>query len=157
MKKSIIILFTLLGLLLAACSRPTGSTPAPVPGAVAATASTTTAPTGDTLTQTNDEAMVTVKVTPLNLDDRSAEVLTFSVVLDTHSVELDYDLKSIGALSTDTGETVQPTDWTGPPGGGHHKEGVLAFPSLKNRGQSLTLVLRGIAGVPERQFIWKVK
>ena len=154
MKKSVLILFALSGLILAACSSSTGSTPT----SDAATRSLNSAtPTAANLTRTNDEAMVTVKVTPLNLDDRSAEVLTFSVVLDTHSVELDYDLKSIGALSTDTGETVQPTDWTGPPGGGHHKEGVLAFPSLKNRGQSLTLVLRGIAGVPERQFIWKVK
>jgi hypothetical protein len=127
-----------------------------VPGAVAATASATTAPTGDTLTQTNDEALVTVEVTPLNLADRAAEKLTFKVVLDTHSVELAYDLKSIGTLSTDSGETVQPTDWTGAPGGGHHKEGVLAFPQLKNRSQSLTLVLRGIADVPERTFTWKV-
>lgn len=155
MKKSIIILFAIAGLFLAACSSAASPTPA---SPTAAENSTSSAPgeTASGLTQTNDEAMVTVEVTPLNLDDRSADALTFNVVLDTHSVDLNYDLKSISALNTDTGEIVQPTEWTGAPGGGHHKEGVLAFPQLKDRGQSLTLVIKGIADVPERTFTWKV-
>lgn len=155
MKKWIIIGLILGSLALAACSSQTAATPAP-----ASNSSTSAAPaaaaSGENLTQTNDEAMVTVAVTPLNLDDTSAPVLTFKIVLDTHSVDLNYDLAQLATLSSSAGEKVEPTTWTGAPGGGHHKEGVLAFPALKNRGQTLTLTLRGIADVPERAFTWKV-
>ncbi len=34
--------------------------------------------------------------------------------------------------------------------------GTLSFPAVKNRGQSLTLTLRGIANVPESTSTWKV-
>ena len=100
--------------------------------------------------------MVTVAVTPLNLDDQSAATLDFEIALNTHSVDLGYDLMQIATLSNDAGEQVQPTKWNGPTGGGHHREGTLSFPQLKNRGQTLTLTLRGIAAVPERTFTWKV-
>jgi hypothetical protein len=112
-------------------------------------------PASENLTQTNDEAMVTVAVTPLNLSDKSAATLDFDVALNTHSVDLGYDLTQIATLRSDAGEQVQPTKWNGPTGGGHHREGTLSFPQLK-RGQSVTLTLRGIAGVPERIFTWKV-
>jgi hypothetical protein len=113
-------------------------------------------PASDDLTQTNDEAAVTIQVTPLNLNDRSAATLDFEIALNTHSVELGYDLTAIATLSNDAGEKVQPTKWDGPGGGGHHREGTLSFPQLKNRSQALTLTLRGIADVPERTFTWKV-
>ncbi len=154
MKKSIIILFALSGLLLAACSSPTG--PVPATSNTNSPSSSTTAANAS-LIQTNDEASVTVEVTPLNLTDQSASTLDFKIALNTHSVDLNYDLTTIATLSSDTGEKVQPTKWDGPAGGGHHREGTLSFPQLKNRVQSLTLVLRGIAGVPEREFVWKVK
>ena len=156
MKKSIIILFALAGLFLAACS----SAASPTPASPTAAANSTSSQPGDTasgLTQANDEAMVTVEVTPLNLTDQAASTLDFKIALNTHSVDLGYDLTTIATLSSDTGETVQPAKWDGPAGGGHHREGTLSFPQLKKRGQSLTLVLRGIADVPERKFIWKVK
>src|SRR5512143_1976188 len=107
----------LLGLILAACS-PTVSTPAPA-------AATNAAPAVDDLTQTDDEAMVTVAVTPLNFDDKSAATLDFKIALNTHSVDLGYDLTQIATLSNDAGEKVQPIKWAGPAGGGHHREGTL--------------------------------
>ena len=151
MKKAFSILFPLLaGLFLSACGSSAGPTPA-----ATATPSEPGSPT-TSLTRTNDEALVTVAITPLNLDEASASALTFKVVFDTHSVDLNYDLARLATLSSSTGEIVEPKTWTGAPGGGHHKEGVLAFPQLKNRGQTLTLTLRGIADVPERTFTWKV-
>jgi hypothetical protein len=150
-----ILLVGSLGLLLAACGSPTASLPAPATSSASAAAANT-APAGDSLTQTNDEASVIVEVTPLNLSDKSAATLDFKIVLNTHSVDLAYDLTTIATLGSDAGEQVQPTTWDGPTGGGHHREGTLSFPQLKNRGQVLTLTLRGIAAVPERTFTWKV-
>jgi len=153
MKKILVIsTLMLLGLILAACSGAASPTPA-VP---AASTSGKTTPAGADLTQTKEEAAVTVKVTPLNLNDAAPSVLDFKITLDTHSVDLGYDLTAIASLSSDAGEEVKPVKWDGPGGGGHHKEGVLSFPALKNRGQALTLVLRGIADVPERTFVWSV-
>lgn len=155
-KLPVISLVVLLGLILAACSSPTASTPAPASSASSSAASANAAPAAGDLTQTNEEASVTVAVTPLNLNDKSAATLEFKVALNTHSVDLSYDYKAIAALSSDAGEKVQAVKWDGPTSGGHHVGGTLSFPAIKNRGQSLTLTLRGIADVPERTFTWKV-
>jgi hypothetical protein len=149
MKKVLVIsTLMLLGVILTACSGAASPTPEAVSG-------NTTSSAVD-LTQTKEEAAVTVKVTPLNLNDSAATALDFKITLDTHSVDLGYDLTAIATLSSDAGEEVKPVKWDGPGGGGHHKEGVLSFPAVKNRGQALTLVLRGIADVPERAFVWSV-
>lgn len=159
-KYAVLTLVMLSSLTVAACASPTALTPAPTATSASANSAATSpaslAPTSDDLTQTNDKAAVIVQVTPLNLHDRSAPTLDFEIVLDTHSVELDDDLITIATLSNTTGEKVQPAKWDGPAGGGHHREGTLSFPQLKNRGQVLTLTLRGIADIPERTFIWKV-
>lgn len=156
MKKYVVVsLMMLLSLIVAACSSSPSSTPAPAVSSASAAAANA-APAGDELTQINDKAMVTVAVTPLNLNDKSAATLDFKIALNTHSVDLGYDLTTIATLSSDTGEKVQPIKWDGPAGGGHHREGALSFPQLKQRGQTLTLTLRGIADVPERTFTWKV-
>jgi hypothetical protein len=162
--KKLMILLVLLGLSLAACSSPSAVTPAPaaptkaVPteAASATAAATNAAQAADDLTQISDEAAVIVAVTPLNFADQSAATLDFDIALNTHSVDLSYDLKQIATLSSDAGEEVQPTQWNGPTGGGHHREGTLSFPQLTQRGQTLTLTLRGIADVPERTFTWRV-
>ncbi len=153
-KHSVILLVLLPGLILAACSSPAVSTLAPSSSSSAASANV--APAGDDSTRTNDEASVTVAVTPLNLNDKSAATLEFKVALNTHSVDLRYDYRAIAVLSSDAGEKVQAAKWDGPTSGGHHVSGTLSFPAMKNRGQTLTLTLRGIANVPERTFTWKV-
>ncbi len=150
MKMWLILLIVLASLILAACSSPTASAPA------ANAATTKAAPAADNLTRTDNEAMVTVAVTPLNLDNASAATLDFDVALNTHSVDLSYDLTQIATLRNDAGEQVKATKWNGPAGGGHHRDGTLSFPQLKQRGKTLTLTLRGIADVPERTFTWKV-
>ena len=152
----------MLALSLAACS---GSTSPAAPAALGNTASSTApaasasgnaAPSAADLTRTNDQAAVTVEVTPLNPNDKTAATLDFQIALNTHSVDLSFDLTAIAALRGDLGEEVKPTKWDGPTSGGHHVSGTLTFPQMKDRGKSLTLVLRGIAGVPERTFVWNV-
>jgi manganese oxidase len=110
------------------------------------------------LTQSAEAGAVTVVVTPLNLLD-AQDTLDFTIVLDTHSVELDMDLSEMAVLQI--GETeIAATAWDAP-AGGHHVEGVLSFPALDDaegnilaEATSVTLVLRGLAGVSERTFTW---
>lgn len=146
---AVVGLALILGIVISACS---ASPPA------AATRGPTSTATPSTSTQTSDEGQVTVKVT---WTDPSAG-LAFAVVMDTHAVDLDgYDLKQLAVLRTDQGREVQPNDWDAPKGG-HHRSGTLTFPTNGPDGKSLigphtrtiTLVIRDVAGVPERVFRW---
>ena len=110
-------------------------------------------PTPDPLARTNEANAVGVEIMPRNLYDASAGTLEFEVTFTTHTVDLAYDFAALATLRSDSGEEVAALKWDGP-NGGHHVFGVLSFPALKARGQTITLVLRDIAGVPERAFEW---
>jgi hypothetical protein len=64
-------------------------------------------------------------------------------------------LKAV-VLRDDTGKEYAPISWDGAGPGGHHREGKLKFAALTTRPKSLTLVLKDVAGVPERRFKWDV-
>jgi hypothetical protein len=99
---------------------------------------------------------VVVEVIPLNLDQPET-TLHFQVSLNTHSVELDYDLTQLAVLRTDRGDEVTPLRWDGSRGG-HHVSGVLYFPAVNLEGaQWIELVIREVAGVPERSFRWELE
>lgn len=144
-----------LGLLLAGLLAACGGQPA------APTLAPTAAPAGESpLARTDDQGSVEFSVTPLNLS-APGETLDFDVVMDTHSVELNWDLAGQATLTTDTGRQVQGQSWPG--GSGHHVEGVLSFPAETAVGQPLlegasrlTLVIQN-AGVPERTFEWALE
>lgn len=94
---------------------------------------------------------VTVKVTYL---EQTAHESRFSVILDTHSVNLDmYDLKALSLLRDDTGLTMEPTGAENK-GSGHHREIILTFPRPSLERKWLELVIKDIAGVKERMFRW---
>ena len=106
------------------------------------------------LPQTQSGGGVTVKVTYLA---QTAHESQFSVVLDTHSVNLDlYDLKVLSLLRDDTGLTMQPTGAENK-GSGHHREIILTFPRPSVDRKWLELVIKDIAGVKERTFRWDRK
>jgi len=54
------------------------------------------------------------------------ETLDFDVTMDTHSVDLSWDLAAQSTLATDAGVEVKGLSW--PVGNGHHYEGTLSFP-----------------------------
>lgn len=116
-------------------------------------------PAAAALTRTSDERSVKVEVTPLNRS-AGADTLDFRVVLDTHSVELDYDLAKIAVLRDDRGNAYRPSSWQGP-AGGHHVDGVLHFVQAREimspRPAYLELQIEGVAGVPRRSFRWESK
>ncbi|HKZ69527.1 MAG TPA: hypothetical protein VJ020_05580 [Anaerolineales bacterium] len=111
------------------------------------------------MTKVDAQGAVEFAVTPLNLT-APAETLDFDVSLNTHSVDLSWDLAAQATLAADTGLEVKGLSW--PVGGGHHYEGILTFPAKTAEGkplldgaETLTLNIRD-AGAPERVFVWSI-
>lgn len=98
---------------------------------------------------------VTVDVTFLK--DR-VDALAFEVVLDAHSVNLDgYRFEEIVRLRDGRGGELTPTSVEGAKGSGHHREATVLFTWPDPKPASLELVVKGVAGVPERVFRWPVQ
>jgi hypothetical protein len=154
-------------LTLSACSiRPAGdqaagealptSTRTPVP---TATPDLSSEPTPASLTRTDDQGAVEFVVEPLNLND-SGDTLDFSVSMNTHSMDVGWDLAALATLETDAGVKVGATAW--PIGSGHHYGGTLSFPRLAANGadlldgaSALRLTIRD-TDVLERVFTWEI-
>jgi hypothetical protein len=86
----------------------------------------------------------------------------FDVVMSTHAVDLDgYDLTQLAVLRVNGAGEIHPANWDAPKGG-HHRQGTLTFPTTASDGSALIgpdtrtieLVIRDIAGVPERVLRW---
>lgn len=122
------------------------------------TALPTSAPAAN-LTRTDTQGAVEFTVAPLNLQ-ANATTLEFQVVMDTHSVDLSWDLAAQSVLKTDTGLEVAGSQWTA--GSGHHYENTLVFPAQTKDGnpllaaaKTLTLTIKN-TDVPERSFVWEL-
>ena len=166
--KRLLIFLLPLALGLAACAP--AATPAQLPAPATEPAATDLPPTsaaiptveaaGD-LVRVDEQGMVAVQVTPLNLDP-AAESLDFEIAMNTHSVDLSMDLSTLSTLTTDTGLIVQPAKWDAPPGGGHHVSGTLSFPSTQDGkpildgASKLTLTILNV-DAPSRVFEWALK
>ena len=109
-------------------------------------------------TQTNDGGQVTIKATWNGVSTGPV----FDIALNTHAVDLDgFDLAQLAVLRVD-GREIQPAGWNAPKGG-HHRSGTLSFPVTGGDGRplitantrSIELVIRDVAGVPERNFVWR--
>ncbi len=98
---------------------------------------------------------VTVDVTLLR--DRS-DAPAFQVVLDTHSVNLDgYRFEEIARLRDGRGGEVAPVAVDGVKGSAHHREATVRFAWPEPKPRSLELIVKGVAGVPERVFRWSLQ
>lgn len=105
--------------------------------------------------QSSDGGSVTIDVEWQGLD---GDRLSFSVAMNTHSVDLDgYDLGELTVLRDDHGNEYRPESWDSAPGG-HHRNGTLRFsaPDSVAAGEAalLEMVIRDIAGVGERVLTW---
>jgi hypothetical protein len=147
-------------------SRPTiasiVSTQAPTTPATGVSAPPTTAPAQNqpAETKTDGQGMVTVELTPENLNN-PGETLVFDVSMNTHSVNLGMDLSKLATLTTDTNHSVAASGWDGPKEGGHHVSGKLTFPATQD-GKSIlagavqvTVTITGV-DAPSRVFTWQV-
>ena len=98
---------------------------------------------------------VTVAVTFLK--ERS-DAPSFRVVLDTHSVNLDgYRFEEIVRLRDGKGSELAPTAVEGAEGSGHHREATVRFAWPDPKPKIVEMVVKGVAGVPEREFRWSVE
>lgn len=98
---------------------------------------------------------VTVTV---ELPKESGDAPAFRVILDTHSVNLDaYSFEEIVRLRDGRGGELAPVAVEGVEGGGHHRKATLRFAWPDPKPQTLELVVKGVAGVPERLFRWMVQ
>lgn len=104
--------------------------------------------------QTSDQAAVTVKVTPQQLEGAFWE---FKVIFDTHSRELSDDLLKGAVLVTADGTQIAPIEWRGDPPGGHHREGVLRFNALKPAPETIHLRISRAGESKPRSFRWALK
>ena len=152
---AIAMLVSILAALLSACSKPAQSSP---PASQVASPGQPQAVSD--LKRTESSGSVTFVVTPDPAPAPGVQGLTFDIVMDTHSVDLDgYDLKLRATLRDGQGRVFQPTLWDAPPGG-HHREGKLAFsgqPLVQADSRNVELVIRDVAGTKERIFRWDVK
>ncbi len=105
------------------------------------------------LTRSHSRGSVRVEATYLNPQD--TEGARFQVRMNTHSVDLDsYDLKALSLLRDETGRVYRATSVENQ-GGGHHRTVILNFSEVPEGIQNLELIIKGVAGVEERSFLWE--
>lgn len=90
---------------------------------------------------------VEFKVTPLSASE-------FQIEVNTHSVNLDFDLAGISELHDSMGNAYKPLKWEGSPPGGHHRSGILKFPQVSANAESIRLIINDGA---EREFYWNLR
>ena len=103
----------------------------------------------------NRENSVRVDVKPVQLVP--GQPARFEVRMNTHSEPLEEDMVAVSSLKDNTGRVYQATAWQGSEPGGHHRKGVLEFPELEDNPESIILIIRKVAKVPERTFEWSVE
>ena len=103
-------------------------------------------------TQIKTLGAIEVEVTPLSV--KPGKAIVFELVMNNHSVDLDYDYTKIVTLMDDQGNSLKPAQWTGNTSG-HHIKGELVFSALPERTKELTLTLDGVDNKKET-FTWQL-
>ena len=106
-------------------------------------------------TKTDEQGQVIVKITPVDLGAETPS-WKFQIVLDTHSVELDYDFLEAVSLFDEQGKKYKAISWEGSPPGGHHREGILTFRSIKPAPRELKMEMFNVGDIEVRNFTWKL-
>ncbi len=136
------------------CSKGFTSAGKSLPSPAATAAASSGGPTNGAV-QSSDGGNVTIDVEWLG---RDGDRLSFSVAMNTHSVDLDeYDLGELAVLRDDHGNEYRPESWDSAPGG-HHRRGTLTFdaPNSVDSGEAavVEMVIRDVADVGERVLTW---
>ena len=98
-------------------------------------------------TQLNNQNNVEFQVTPLSPSK-------FEIAINTHSIQLDFDLTQISKLYDNLGNEYKPLNWDGSDPEGHHRSGTLAFEPVDKNAKSITLIITDSA---KREFKWDLK
>lgn len=88
----------------------------------------------------------------------TGEGLRFRVEMTTHTRDLDgYRFEHIVRLRDATGKELLPLAVEQMMGGGHHRAAVLRFPAPNQDMTAVEVVVRDVAGIPERLFRWDLR
>lgn len=86
------------------------------------------------------------------------DALRFRLEMTTHIRDLDpYRFEQIIRLRDETGKEFAPLAVEQMMGGGHHRTAVLRFPAPNQDMTALEVVVRDVAGIPERLFRWDLR
>jgi len=96
---------------------------------------------------TSSENNVEFQVTPLSASE-------FEISMNTHSVDLGFDLTEISMLYDNIGNPYKPLKWEGSAPGGHHRSGILKFPFVNSSAKSINLIINDGT---RREFSWNIK
>lgn len=107
-------------------------------------------------TRKSSDHGVTVTVTPKNVAS-DAKTWDFTVVLDTHSADLNDDLAKSALLFDGAGGQLAPIAWDGAPPGGHHREGVLRFKPVSPQPLAIELQIARPGESKPRTFRWQLQ
>ncbi len=111
----------------------------------------------------NSANAVEIQVLLLNtLGKEKPDTLSFYVGFTTHSVNLSqYDLAKLVSVRDKDGRTLSGLTWVSESDDSHHRSGFLKVanqldgkPFATAKSGSISLVLKGIADVPTREFSW---
>ncbi|MCF6334526.1 MAG: hypothetical protein L3J12_02155, partial [Spirochaetales bacterium] len=83
--------------------------------------------------------------------------IKLNVSMNTHSVNLDFNMLEISKLVDSDGNTYLPAEWQGPTDGGHHRSGVLIFSDIPEDLQELNFIMIPGGRFEELDFKWEVK
>lgn len=116
------------------------------------------------LTKRNRGGAVTVDVVYMNpIEKYQKGRLVFKIEMNTHSVDLNaYQIEKNSFLKNDNGEETMAIAWEQPSGDGHHRSGLLVFSDTHDSGafvvtretRFIKLIIKGLAGIEERVFLW---
>lgn len=90
--------------------------------------------------RTVEAGAVTVEITPREI---TADGASFTIVFDTHSVDLDLDVAGTARLVVGGDEWTAAT-WDGAGPGGHHREGTLGFDAAGEPSGEAVLTIEGL-------------
>lgn len=91
--------------------------------------------------QTASAGVVEVEAIPKELTP--GRKMVFTLYLNNHSIDLNYELTKLAVVVDDTGRIYKPVNWTGE-SGGHHLSGDLEFDKLSGKAKHIGLNLTGI-------------
>lgn len=110
--------------------------------------------TGKFSPQVNEEANVSIEVTPKVVE--KGKDPQFQITFNTHSVDLAFDVTKVIVLVDDKGNNYTDSSWNGSDPGGHHRNGTLSFNKPLADAKYIELIIKDVAGVSERKFKWNI-
>jgi hypothetical protein len=104
--------------------------------------------------QTIESNKVAFSVTPEIDPGVSIRLL---VSMNTHSVNLNFDMLKVSKLVDSNGEIFLPAEWQGPAGGGHHRSGTLIFLDIPEDIHKLNFLLSPGGKFQDLNFEWIIQ